>query len=355
MVTNTEDSVDRVQSLCGLAWHHLDRDCPDDAVMALESALAVPPATVAAYLTIAEAAEAARAPRLAFRAFQAARLSFPTDPEPRRRLAQRLLDQQRYRLAALVAVADRPELEPLAALDVIAAAAWHASGDYGRALEAAERACQCEAPPPEAMQLRAFCLSAVVEGPEPLDDSKTPFESDIRSVSLTEDLPQNGVRRATLAGDLSDFPLPSLLEFLALQSKTGVLSVFSLDGAPLSRLWLSEGTLFGSWSPDQHPLEQALGLDRALFVDDPESSERFVSALDCLAVFGEAPGTQREQAEALLANHAVRVIKETLLASGGRVEFKAFEADPAPLSVDSRGPLLEALRKIDEENRHGAG
>ena len=113
----SRDVGDQVRFLCGQARRYLAEDRRRDALAFLEAALRVPPPTVAAFLTIAEVGEAARAPRLALRALQAARLSFPHNAEPRRRLAQRLLAQQDYRVAALVAVSEPNRLRPNARSD----------------------------------------------------------------------------------------------------------------------------------------------------------------------------------------------------------------------------------------------
>ena len=310
----------------------------ENAVASLEAALAARPGTVEAYLEIADRADLAGAVGLGLRALQAARQCCPKDPEPRRRLAQRLYARKHYRLAALVAVSDRPGREPSVPLDLIAAASWRACGENQRALAAAERACASAEASPEARQLRARCRSALGLGGDP-----EPTVSSGRA-----GLPGPEV---TLAGDLFDLPLPDLIEFLVLRSKTGVLRVLKPGGTPLSQVWLATGSVFGSWTPELRPVESSLGLHGALFAETPGSEKRFAWVADRLSGLAEAPAPRRARAQGLLEEHALRTIVTTLRADGGRVEFNAFADRAVPVAVDCRRALYDALRLIDEENR----
>ncbi|HVP67574.1 MAG TPA: DUF4388 domain-containing protein [Anaeromyxobacteraceae bacterium] len=154
--------------------------------------------------------------------------------------------------------------------------------------------------------------------------------------------------RAVLAGDLAAFPLPDFVGFVHQARMTGALRV--LVGPYARSIYFRDGQVRGASSeaPGERIGEVAVRLG---FLDERQLTDAVASGRPVGRIFVERGHMTSNDLWKVVHEQVASVFHAVLMAREGTFYLLqgAFEEVPgAPLSVDTQGLLMDAIRRIDE-------
>lgn len=158
---------------------------------------------------------------------------------------------------------------------------------------------------------------------------------------------ESGERPSAMSGDLMQFPLPNLLEFLRSERRTGLLQIVSMSGVGEIRL---RGGDITSVSASQVPRLGEL-LQRAGHLDGPTLASALGTRVRDMPLgmhLVSSGAVTAEQLRTAAREQALQGLMELLPWEQGNFSFLTEDGPSVPESWSTQGMLLDALRRLDE-------
>lgn len=161
-------------------------------------------------------------------------------------------------------------------------------------------------------------------------------------------------------GDLAQFGLVDLLEFLRLNRRTGVLQIVSTQG--MGELHMADGRMIGSNTSNSERIADLLlkaGMLTGALLDQIITEQGEPSAMALVRAVLDRGAVKAAEMRAILFQQAQDAIGEVMSWEDGYFAFQGDEslkgmfADHPEVELDTSSIMLELLRRMDEENAGG--